>query len=309
VPYGGDLSAVLRWWAPTDEAVEYTEASVDLAVVRDGLVVGVAESDLPGDPVALSRTETGTQGTFGADVPVTACGGDTPLDPGFYDVVATVTLTAADGTTWRASTGPWAWAVEAVADDVEAAPVDAEGEAAVQEIVESATGGAVVEPFGACGTIVPDLREDDPLALELDLDDGSGMSYSPGDPIDAVTILSTRRSRTVLADVPSMGATVVLVRGGVVVGRAAPVEDEPMPVEVTPDGPQPIYGTGSVELCSLPGADAPQVALPTGIYQAYAVMPVTLQQVTEANGDAGAAGGAIVVRSQPVDVIVQRPRG
>jgi len=315
---GSGLLTTLRWWAPGPEEVTYAEASVDVAIARDGLVVGVASSEWPTEPptedVTLGSTETGTLGGFASALPVTACGGDTPLEAGSYRVVATVTLTARDGRTWRASAGPWPLTIgpAPVAGDVGAA-VDAaaeEAEAAVQEIIAAAPGNTDVVPFGTCGTIVPPVTEDDPLILELDLDSGSGMLYAPGDPIDAVTILDSYRGRTVLANVPDAGATVVLVRDGVVVGRAAPADGgDVMLLETAPDAPNVLHGTGSVELCGLPGADAPDVLLPAGIYQAYAVLPVTLKEVTEADGTARSVSDTIVVRSEPVDVIVQEPRG
>ncbi|GEN80083.1 hypothetical protein [Actinotalea fermentans] len=134
------------------------------------------------------------------------------------------------------------------------------------------------------------------------------MQYAPGDLIDAVTILLPTGGRTsVVAAMPETGATVVLTRDGVVVGRGAQLDDTSTPVETTPDA-QVFYGTGEVLLCSLPGADAPELDLPPGIYQAYAVLPVTLQQVTEADGTTRAVSDTLVLRSQPVDVIVEAPR-
>ena len=303
--YGTDLMTTLRWWAPGTEEVTYTDARVDLALASDGVVVGVAGDEWPGEPpaqeVTLGSTETGTLGAFASRLAVEPCGGDSPLEPGAYQVVATVTLTSGEGRTWRASAGPWPLTIGTAEDPV----ARAEAEAAVQEIIAASAQVDAEQPFGTCGTVVPALGAAEPLSLELDLDSGSGMRYAPGDLMDAVTILLPTGGRTsVLANLPELGATVVLVRDGVVVGRGAPYEDTTMEVETTTDG-QPVYGYGEVLLCSLPGADAPELALPPGIYQAYAVLPITVLEVTEADGTTRAANDALVLRSQPVDVIVQ----
>lgn len=321
--YGSDLMTTLRWWAPGDEEVRYSGASVDMAVARNGLVVGVATSDWPtdeselvADEITLGSTETGTLGAFASQLPVTPCGGDTPLDAGEYQVIATVTLTSGDGDTWHASAGPWPLTIEPapvpgeVGTDADAAAA-AQAQAAVQEIIAASTQVTAEQPFGTCGTIVPTPSDDDPLSLELDLDSGTGMLYAPGDLVDGVTIVTPAGGRpSVVGDFPDVGATVVLAKDGVVVGRGPQAEYGPLPLEITegPEGAQVLYGTGEVQLCSLPGADAPTLDLPAGLYEAYAVMPVTLQEVTEADGTTHPASGSIVVRSQPVDVIVQAPR-
>lgn len=311
VAYGGDLMTNLRWWAPGKQEVRYAEARVDVAVAQGGVVVGVAGQDLPSDvsaqEVTLGSTETGTLGAFASRLPVEACGGDTPLDPGDYQVVATVTLTSGDGETWRASTGPRGLAISSAEDAVAAAEAQAEAEAAVQEIIDASPQVSAEQPFGTCGTVVPEIGADEPMSLELDLDSGTGMQYAPGDLIDAVAFLLPTGGRTsVLATLPDIGATVVLTRDGVVVGRGAPLDDTSSVYDTTPEATV-MYGTGEVLLCSLPGADAPELDLPPGIYQAYAIMPVTLQAITEADGTTHPAGDTLVLRSQPVDVIVQTP--
>ncbi len=305
--YGSDLMTTLRWWAPGTEEVTYADARVDVALARDGVVVGVAGEDQPAEPpgqdITLGSTETGTLGSFASRLDVEPCGGDTPLEPGAYEVVASVTLTSGEGRAWRASAGPWPLTIAIVESPV----ARAEAEAAVQEIIDASPQVSAEQPFGTCGTSVPAIGQDEPLSLELDLDSGSGMRYAPGDLVDAVTILLPTGGRTsVLADLPELGATVVLTRDGVVVGRGAPYEDTPMLIETTPEA-QVIYGYGEVLLCSLPGADAPELTLPPGIYQAYAILPVTLQEITEADGTTRAASDTLVLRSQPVDVIVEAP--
>lgn len=311
VAYGSDLMTTLRWWAPTKQEVRYAEARVDLAVAQGGEVVGVASEEWPVDPpggdAPLSSTETGTLGAFASRLPVEACGGDTPLEPGDYQVVATVTLTSGDGETWHASTGPRGLAISSAEDALAAAEAEAEAEAAVQEIIDASPQVSAEQPFGTCGTVVPEIGADEPMSLELDLDSGTGMQYAPGDLIDSVTILLPTGGRTsVLATLPDIGPTVVLTRDGVVVGRGAPLDDTSSVYDTTPEATV-MYGTGEVLLCSLPGADAPELDLPPGIYQAYAVMPAALQAITEADGTTHPASDALVLRSQPVDVIVQTP--
>lgn len=311
VAHGSDLMTTLRWWAPGKQEVRYAEARVDVAVAQDGVVVGVASDEWPVDPPAsetpLSHTETGTLGAFASRLPVEPCDGDTPLDPGDYQVVATVTLTSGDGETWRASTGPRGLAISSAEDAVAAAAAEAEAEAAVREIIDASPQVNAEQPFGTCGTVVPEIGADEPMTLELDLDSGTGMQYAPGDLIDGVAFLLPTGGRTsVLAALPDIGATVVLTRDGVVVGRGAPLDDTSSVYDTTPEATV-MYGTGEVLLCSLPGADAPELDLPPGIYQAYAVMPAALQEITEADGTTHPASDALVLRSQPVDVIVQTP--
>lgn len=310
---GEDLMASLRWWAPGERPVRYTRSQVDVAVVQDGVVVAVAtDTGAPGEEVELGSTETGTAGTFASSLPLSSCGGAAgPLDPGRYQVVATVTLTADDGTAWRASAGPWALTLTPAGDaDTTAA---AEAQAAVQDIIDAAPQVSAEHPFGTCGSSVPPDAAGtgdsptDALELELDLDSGTGLRYAPGDEVEGITILTPADGRqVVIGDFPEVGATVVLTRGGVVVGRGADRADALAPLEVTPDAVVH-YGVGEVRLCSLPGADAPEIDLPPGFYQAYAVLPARLHASTDAGGATQDLGGAdVVVHSPPVDVIVQR---
>lgn len=313
--HGDDLMTSLRWWAPGDEPVRYTRSQVDVAVVHQGVVVAVgSHADEPGAEVELGSTETGTVGTFASWLPLSSCDGVAePLEPGSYQVVATVTLTGDDGATWRASAGPWALVVTPPGDDARAAAT-AEAEAAVQEIIAAAPEISAQHPFGTCGTWVPTDPADDAadpaavLDLELDLDSGTGLRYTPGDAVEGYTILTPADGReSVLGDFAEVGATVVLVRDGVVVGRGPEDDGGRDELEVTQEAAV-FYGTGEVRLCSLPGADAPELDLPPGFYQAYAVLPARLRSSTDADGATQDLGGVdVVVRSAPVDVIVQRP--
>lgn len=295
---GGDLLATLRWWSTGAEEITYSSARVDVAVVRDGVVVGVAGEALPlgTEPVTLETTETGTLGSFAAGLPLAGCDGDA-LAAGSYRVVATVTL-AGQGETWRASAGPWPLTV---ASAPSGAATDAE--ARVQEILAAAAADAASLPFGQCGSVVPDA-ESWPLTLELDLDSGSGMRYAPGERLQGVALLGASGVRSARAQVPDAGPTVVLVRDGVVVGGTVPAEGRTRLLSVTASGPQVLATGGVAEVCALPGA-AGAVGLPAGIYQAYAVVPVTLDRVVAEDGTEDASGGEVVVHSRPVDVIVQ----
>ena len=68
-----------------------------------------------------------------------------------------------------------------------------------------------------------------------------------------------------------------------------------------------VAATGQLSLCGIPQTDAAQNGLPAGVYQAYAVLEVMLQEVTEAGGEAYSITELIAVRSNPVDVLIGVP--
>lgn len=297
----GELLTTLRWWAAGWQTVSYTQAHVDLAVARDDVVVAVAEVEpqVPAGGVELGRTETGTPGQVAAAVAPEPCDGEA-LAPGSYRVVATLTLTAADGTVRTATAGPWPLTLSPAGAGAPSA-----AEAAVQAILD-ASADLQAAP-GTCGAPVPSLTGDELLALELDLGSGSGMRHASGASVDAVALLTATGGRTVHARLAESGPTVVLARDGVVVGGTLPDGGHAASLSFT-DDPRPFFTAGVADICALPGEATPRTGLPSGIYQAYAVVPVTIERVIEADGTATETAQTVVVHSLPVDVIVQAGR-
>lgn len=278
---------------------------VDVVVLSDGVVVGTSSVD----PLALGLIP-GTDPAGESAATIAACGSDTPLGGGEYQVVASITLGLADGTSRTVATEPMPFTIGAnpldAITEASGEAAGAQGLAAVAEIVASA--GQRADPFGVCGSIVPS-PDDPPLALELDLASGTGLTYGPGSVIEAEVTMTTRRSRSVIGNVPTVGALIVLTREGVVVGRGQWDPEDVDVVDLGPDDTLTVPGSGQVLLCGLPGADAPTVDLPSGAYQAYAVLDVMLKEVTESGGEARSVTQTVTVRSQPVDVVVDTPAG
>jgi len=235
------------------------------AVVADGLVV--ATTGLYG---AAGVIEPGGFLETSGAIDLVACGGDTPLDPGDYQMFAAVTLTLADGPRDLVA-GPWPF--------------------------------TITDPFPACGSTVP--SGDDPV-LALDLALGERV-YTPGDLVKTVATVRTTNGRTVIGNAPVAGALIVLTRDGVVIGRGDPGTGDVDILDLAADQTAQVAATGQLSLCGIPQTDAAQDGLPAGTYQAYAVMEVMLQEVTEAGGEATSVTELIAARSNPVDITVGVP--
>ena len=121
-----------------------------------------------------------------------------------------------------------------------------------------------------------------------------------------VTVRTTR-GRAVIGNAPTAGALIVLTRDGVVVGRGYRAAGDVDMLDLAADQTATVPATGVFSLCTIPQTDAAQDGLPAGMYQAYAVMDVMLQEVTEAGGEAASVTKLVAVRSNPVDITVGVP--
>jgi len=271
---GGPVPVTLRFVNDGAGAVSLDAATrTPFAVVADGLVVATA--GLSGYYTDVIEPG-GNRETSGA-IDLVACGGDTPLDPGDYQMFAAVTLMLADGPRDLVA-GPWPFTIT--------------------EAPASAT-----DPFPACGSAVP--SGDDPV-LAIDLALGERF-YASGDLVETVATVRTTNGRTVIGNAPIAGALIVLTRGGVVVGRGDPGTGDVDILDLAADQTVEVAATGLLSLCGIPQTDAAQDGLPAGTYQAYAVMQVMLQEVTEARGEATSVTELVAVRSNPVDITIGVP--
>ena len=271
--YGEPVPVVLNWVNDSAQTITYSAVTIQLMVVRDGVVVGTASRESLG----VVERPSGSGAGFTDAVPTVACGGDTPLDPGDYQMFAAVTLTLANGPRDLVA-GPWPFTITEAA-----APT--------------------TDPFPACGSVVP--SGDDPqLALDLTL--GERM-YTPGETVTTVATVRTTAGRAVIANAPTAGALIVLTRDGVVVGRGYSNPGDVDILDLAADETVEVAATGQLSLCSIPQTDAAQDGLPAGMYQAYAVMEVMLKEVTESDGGAYSITELIAARSNPVDILVGVP--
>lgn len=81
---------------------------VDVVVLSDGVVVGTSSVD----PLALGLIP-GTDPAGESAATIVACGGDTPLDGGEYQMVASITLGLSDGTSRTVATEPMPFTISA----------------------------------------------------------------------------------------------------------------------------------------------------------------------------------------------------
>lgn len=283
VPYGEDVPVGLTLMSAN--AQTFTVGStVQLLVLADGVVVGTAERD-----AAELGVDDGVDPAVGAAVAVVACAGDTPLNGGDYQMVATVTVTLNDGTVRAVVSDPLPFAI-----GPNPLEVDAAGQAAVADIVDSA--GERADEFGVCGSVVPPAV-DAPVTLELVLEE---RVYAADEPVSPALLF---RATDALPDGAQLSAnhpTVVLTRDDVIVATL-PMGDDPVPLTLGPDATGVVPATGSFSLCSLPGADAPsETPLPAGTYQAYAVTTLEVHE-TALDGSQLVPWEPVLVRSEPVD--------
>jgi len=270
---GDPVPVTLRFVNDGAGAVSLDAATrTPFAVVADGLVVATAGLDGYVDVIEPG----GNHETSGA-IDLVACGGDTPLDPGDYQMFATFTLMLADGPHDLVA-GPWPFTIT--------------------EAPASTT-----DPFPACGSTVP--SGDDPV-LALDLALGQRF-YASGETLTTDVTVRTTNGRTVIGNAPIAGALIVLTRDGVVVGRGYSATGDVDILDLAADQTALVPATGVLGLCTIPQIDAPPLGLPAGTYQAYAVMEVMLQEVTEAGGEAYSITELISARSNPVDITIGVP--
>lgn len=136
--------------------------------------------------------------------------------------------------------------------------------------------------FPACGSEVA-LDDAAPLALDpLQLP----TTVRPGEDLSGPVTLRTTDGRSVIGNASGAGATVVLVRDGVVVGRPYRDAEDTTLVDLGPQDGVEQPGAGAATLCT--GTETPGLPLPEGEYTAYAVLEVLLKEVTTADGEASA---------------------
>lgn len=284
VPYGSPLPLQLFLFNVLSMSVNgYSQVAI--SVVQDGVVVGTAEAD----PVMFGLTD-GVDPAV-SELAVTACGGDTPLGDGDYTLVATVHLDLADGTTRTAVSEPVSFTI---AGD----PLRSGDENAAQQALDEVLAAAetTTESFGTCGSLV-ETTAVPPLALDLALD---ARTYAAGESF--TTQVGVRATDTTPSGVllTANAPQVVLTRDDVVVARGS-VGDDAVPIDLGADGTTTLEMPAGFFLCSLPGADAPEVPLPAGTYEAYATFTLTVDDPT---ADDEVPWEPVVVRSEPVDVTI-----
>lgn len=282
VPYGSPLPLQLFLWNLLSMSVNgYSQVAV--SVVQDGVVVGTAEAD----PVLFGLTD-GVDPTV-SELPVTACGGDTPLGDGDYTLVASVQLDLADGTTRTAVSEPVRFTIGG--DPLED---DRESQRALEEVLAAAE--TTTESFGTCSSVVEGTAEA-PLGLDLALD---ARTYASGEAF--TTQVSVRATDATPSGIllTANAPQVVLTRDGVVVARGS-VGTDAVPIDLGADGTTTLEMPAGFFLCSLPGADAPETPLPAGTYEAYATFTLTFD---DPSADDEVPWEPVVVRSEPVDVTI-----
>ena len=292
--FGEPVPVILNWTNDSAQTVSYSAVTIQLMVVRDAVVVGTASKSTVGD---VDRPP-GSGAGFADAVTVVACGGNTPLDPGEYQMFGAVTLTLTDGARDLVA-GPWPFTIT----EAGAPTTDPAADPTEQLNAILAAAPSVTDPFPACGSVVP--SGDDPV-LALDLALGERV-YTPGETVETVGTVRTTSGRTVIANAPTAGALIVLTRDGVVVGRGYSNTGEVDILDLAADQTVEVAATGQLSLCSIPQTDAAQDGLPAGMYQAYAVMEVMLKEVTESDGGAYSITELIAARSNPVDITIGVP--
>ena len=194
---GDPVPVTLRFVNDGAGAVSLDAATrTPFAVVADGLVVATA-----GLAGYVDVIEPGGNRKTSGTIDLVACGGDTPLDPGDYQVFAAVTLMLADGPHDLVA-GPWPFTIT----EAPAPTTDPAADPTEQLNAILAAAPSVTDPFPACGSVVP--SGDDPvLALDLALGE---RTYTPGETVTTVATVRTTAGRTVIGNAPIAGALIVL---------------------------------------------------------------------------------------------------
>lgn len=272
--------------------------------LQDGLVVAQSttayaqdESFNPGDYVITDHLVDGA-----------SCGGTGPLPAGDYEfVVVQTVLVGEESTPVEMLGGPWPATVpEGVLADPQA---DAESD---RELVEArATLAALLaaEPSGtfpSCGASVETMDDGAPPLMLADVPLGERV-YAPGEDLALYASLRTTEGRSVIGNAGTNGAHLVLTQRGRVVGTVYRDTEDVDLVGLGPDDALTVPLTGRLQLCEVPMTDGPQLLLPPGAYQAYAVMEVMLKEITEADGEAFSRSDLTLATSPPIDITVEAP--
>lgn len=273
-----------------------TEQVVHLAVLRDGVIVGTATL-----PVGSGDYGPGAAVTTSQPVAVSPCGPDGALPAGDYELVASAVLANSDGSGLSVlSQGPVPFTVTSADDQTTAG--EAAARDAVNQLIAGAATGQTDQPVGTCGTVLP-TAADPLLLLEMTL---TGSTFAPGALIEGDAAISAREGLSVLANGPITSVHVVLVTGGVVVGRGD-YDPEYVDLMTFTDAtafPLPAYANAIV--CAAPGAAPSGLDLPPGTYQAYGLYEVALKEVQRADGSAESRSETVTLVSEPVDVVIDQ---
>lgn len=319
VPYGEAIpvstslqSAVIDGSPPITWA-QASPVSLELMVVQDGLVVGsilvVFADTRPGtnpDDVLLTSDEYHFSLCSGGDAREPLTSEDSTLAPGDYTLVATERLVLADGTEVAVPGGPWEITVTdpdaAAGPDEDNASADGERAAAAAELA-ALLARSPSGTFPSCGSALP---TDDDAPLTLDLDPALGAApVASGIRIGTSVDLRATGGRQVLANVPTTGAVLVVVKDGVVVGKDFRDPEDVSMLSLGAEGSVQLTLTGSLSLCSDPAQETPTYGLPAGTYEVYAVVDAMLKEITGPDGEAVSVTETITVRSNAVTVTVE----
>lgn len=319
VPYGEAIpvSTALRSasidGSPPITWAQATPVSLELMVVQDGLVVGstlVVFADTRPGMNPADALITGDEYHFstcsGGDAREPLTPEDSTLAPGDYTLVATERLVLADGTEVAVPGGPWVVTVTdpdaAAGPDEENVSADGERAAAAAELAALLAEGPR-GTFPTCGSAVP---ADDDAPLTLDLDPALGAApVAPGIRIGTSVDLRATGGRQVLANVPTTGAVLVVVKDGVVVGKDFRDPEDVSLLSLGTEGAVQLTLTGSMSLCTTPAQETPGLGLPAGTYEVYAVVDAMLKEITGPDGEAVSVTETIAVRSNAVTVTVE----
>ena len=272
-------------------AAELTGHAVIVALLADGTVQasgGAVLNLATGD----GRLPVGTP--FVAELILEPCGNER-LPAGEYTAVASMLYEVDDGRSGILQVGGPITVTEWTADPA----AEAAAEAAVAEIL-AATQRGVSGPPGTCGTtITPGAFADDSLRV------GLSMTYRPERPrpqsFYGHAFMDNIGSHTVATRPRPEGTAIVLTRDGVVVAigtRVTPWIDSG-PLTAEPGSGWGLTTAESFAVCALPGSNAPDVPLPAGDYQGWAVLTAGL---TDLDGPVAGTTREVTVVSEPVDV-------
>ena len=238
------------------------------------------------------------------------------LADGTYQLWATTTVTASDGSPSAVVGGPWDVTVTdglaltpgaqsrraALAAQVQQKAAELQqrelmARAAALEALRAADAqrnGA----FPACGSPVPESA-DLPLTLRLNLLD---TAHSETREVHWESVLTTTGERHVVGTVSRAGTRLVIARNGIVVGLGFDL-DSPMPadpLDLSPSSAAAMLVEGSLTGCGTDAGGTTEPTMAPGTYDAYGVLDVTLHEVVEPDGTVAARSDVLQVTSVPM---------
>ncbi|MBO1753046.1 hypothetical protein J4G33_14635 [Actinotalea sp. BY-33] len=276
-----------------------------VALVQDDLVVS--------DPVRIEgRAPTADAPTLSANLSVTACGTAAALPRGGYQVVVFESVEVGEQPTVHerlrdvSLLNVYGEAVPTPDPDEDAAGDEnfSEEETAALITLNELVSYGNEDPtatFPQCGTTTDSLDDGmPPLALEMDLD------LSEADAEGAFTgtvMLRTTEGRRVTGTANASGASLVLLRDGVVVGHEWLDPWDLVEFDLQDGEAQELPLLGARTLCGTGGtAQPPALRLPPGEYEAMAWLEVTVEEVAYPGQDPETVAGSSPAWSSPQDI-------